>query len=674
MRGSTGRRSPWLVAVLFIALGAQLTLSIREQSQTFDESVHIFSGYQYWQLRDFGANPEHPPLLKLVAAFPLLFNALEPTVPLVGPSKPTHGDGGVDFLYRNSRPADRILFESRLGASIIAGLLALLVLIAAREIAGPGAGLLALTLLVFEPNVLAHGALVTTDVAASTFIFAAVFAYYRYACRATPWRLIACGVAVGLAFASKHTAILLVFIMPLLAAGDIFLSRTRGRALILQAVRASAALGVVSVVALLVLWSMYAFQYAARPDGFDLSPSLADHADALRSDWQTRLILIAARFQLIPEAYLWGLADILFATQGRSTFLFGTVYPNGQWFYFPAVFVMKSTLAMLALLLAAPFVLGRMRGRGERTTSISARAFWFLIVPPAVIMATSVMSRLNIGFRHILPIVPFLLVLAAAAAMALAQRSRGLAWAVGIVVAAHIASSLRAYPHYLTYSNELVGGPSKTYQVMGDSNVDWGQGLAHAAKYLSARGIRKCWFAPLQTHVDLRDVGIPCRTLQGSLRTGLWPAHPPVVEGTLLVSAHELSGQAWGPGELNPYGFLANRKPDALIANSILVYSGRFEIPIAAASNRARHAQRFLAEKRSDEAITAAREAVDLAPWLAETQGIMCQVLAGTGRQDEAWPFCEKAIEIANRVYPEYQYIRIPPVRAAASVLRRRNQ
>lgn len=663
-------RSWWVVALLFMALGAQVTLHIREQSQTFDETVHLFSGYQYWQHRDFGANPEHPPLVKLAAALPLLFSDLKPTVPLAGTTKVVHQRHGVEFLYRNTRPAADILFEARLGASLFAFLLAVLVLLAAREIGGAGTGLIALTLLVFDPNILANAPIISNDMVLATFMFAAVFAYYRYTARPAPGRLLTCGLAVGLALVSKHTAILLVIILPLLAAVDVLLGETKGRTFLARASRAMASLGVIAVVALMVVWSVYTFRYAARPDGFELSPSLADHAGSLQSQWKSTAILTATKLRLLPEGYLWGLADVFRSAHGRPTYLLGTVYHTGQWFYFPAVFLMKSTLALLVLLFAAPFVLARGIGRNEASAPIPARAIWFLVIPPVVILAVSMTTRLNIGFRHILAIVPFLVVLAAATAIVLARRSRRVAWVVGIVVAAHIASSLRTYPHYLTYSNEVVGGPSKTHRAMTDANVDWGQGMIHAANYLSARGVRDCWFVPMLTHVDPRDVGIPCRLLQGSSRWGIAPPHPAVVEGTVLVSASEMSGQNWGPGELNPYGIFAERVPDAIIANSILVFSGRFEIPVAAASNRARRAEEFLADTLPERALEEARQAVAIAPSSAEAQAIMCQVLAAAGRTPEALSYCAKAVEIADRVYPEYQYRNITTVWAAKVRLR----
>jgi hypothetical protein len=670
MRDLAGRRSGWVVALLFIALGAQVTLHIREQSQTFDETIHLFSGYQYWQHRDFGANTEHPPLVKLAAALPLLFSDLKPTVPLVGTTRVIHMRPGVEFLYRNTRPAADILFEARLGASVFTLLLALLVLLAAGEMGGAGAGLIALTLLVFDPNILANAPIIANDMALTTFMFAAVFAYYRYTSHPAPGRLLTCGLAVGLALVSKHTAILLVIILPLLAAVDILLGDARGRPFVARATRAMASLGVIAVVALMIVWTVYTFRYAARPDGFELSPSLADQAGLLQSRWKSTAILTATKLRLLPEGYLWGLAEVFRSVQGRPTYLLGTVYHTGQWFYFPAVFLMKSTLGLLVLLAAAPFVLARTIGRNEAPAPIPARAIWFLVIPPVVLLAMSMTTRLNIGFRHILAMVPFLVVLAAATAVVLARRSRSVSLVLGIVVAAHIVSSLRTYPHYLTYSNEIVGGPSKTHRAMTDANVDWGQGMLHAANYLSARGIRVCWFVPMLTHVDPRDLGIPCRLLQGSSRSGIAPPHPAVVEGTVLVSASELSGQNWGPGELSAYGFLADSVPDAIIANSILVFSGRFEVPVAAASNRARRAEKFLADSLPGQAIEEAREAIAITPSSAEAQAMMCQVFAAAGRKPEALPYCAKAVEIADRVYPEYQYRNITTVWAAKHRLR----
>ena len=155
------------VVCLLIILGLQLALSVRRESQTWDEGNHIYAGYMSWIHADFGLNPEHPPMLKLLATAPLL------SLPLKAPKlqdryfKEEAFLGGKDFLYQND--ADMILFRTRMAAATLTLLLALLVFLATKEMFGTGAAFIALALLAFEPNLLAHGALVTTD--AGFFLF-----------------------------------------------------------------------------------------------------------------------------------------------------------------------------------------------------------------------------------------------------------------------------------------------------------------------------------------------------------------------------------------------------------------------------------------------------------------------------------------------------------------------
>jgi len=153
-------------------MAAELWLSVRQLSQTADEGAHLYSGYQYWQARDYGLNSEHPPLLKLVAALPLLPMELKQAHPPPTLSKFEEYVGGGQLLHNNDN--DRLLLHGRIAASIFTLLLALIVFAAATEMFGVTAGLLALLLFAFEPNVLAHGALITTDMVATCTIFAAV--------------------------------------------------------------------------------------------------------------------------------------------------------------------------------------------------------------------------------------------------------------------------------------------------------------------------------------------------------------------------------------------------------------------------------------------------------------------------------------------------------------------
>jgi hypothetical protein len=165
----TGKVSRALAAGGVLALLAimmvQLAGTARENSITWDEDDHIYAGYMSWRHSDFGLNPEHPPLVKLVAALPLLRMPLR--VPALQGRFFKHEAflGGKDFLFKND--ADAMLFRARMAAAVFTLLAALLVFLAAGEMFGTEAGFIALGLLVFDPNLLAHGAVVATDMGPS---------------------------------------------------------------------------------------------------------------------------------------------------------------------------------------------------------------------------------------------------------------------------------------------------------------------------------------------------------------------------------------------------------------------------------------------------------------------------------------------------------------------------
>ena len=150
------------VVLLLAILMTQLVLTIRQESITWDEDDHIYSGYMSLKTGDFGLNPEHPPLVKMLAALPLL--GMDLKVPALQGREFKHEAflNGKEFVFGND--ADTLLFRARMAASILTVLLVVLVFLAAREMFGLAAGFFALVLFVFDPNFLAHGAFVTTDV------------------------------------------------------------------------------------------------------------------------------------------------------------------------------------------------------------------------------------------------------------------------------------------------------------------------------------------------------------------------------------------------------------------------------------------------------------------------------------------------------------------------------
>src|SRR5260370_61576 len=227
MNGSLQNKKRGLVPLGVIALLGvlvlQLTLSVSRESPTWDEGDHIFAGYRSLTHKDFGLNPEHPPVVKMLAAAPLL------SMPLKAPEVQNRFFmheaflDGKEFLFRND--ADAMMFRARMTASILTILLALLVFVATREFFGTGAAFIALTLIAFEPNLLAHGARVTTDAGLSCFMFATIYAFYRYVKAPSAWRLVIVGLAAGLTLSAKHTGILVIPMLALLAICEVLRGR-----------------------------------------------------------------------------------------------------------------------------------------------------------------------------------------------------------------------------------------------------------------------------------------------------------------------------------------------------------------------------------------------------------------------------------------------------------------
>ncbi len=585
---ATGKNRKTLATVAAAALmavfAAELWLSARRESPTFDEPAHIYAGYSYWTRSDFGINPEHPPLAKLLAALPLL--PMKLNVPPVSNAffRIAPYIGGYELLYSND--ANQILGRARLAASVFVLLLAILVFLAATEMFGTEAGLLSLLILVFEPSILGNGPLVATDIAVTCCLFAAVYAFYRYVKRPSALRLALAGVAAGFALSVKHSGLLILPMLVLLAAVELFsVRKTEGRkdnerpgeqqGTSRRILRMAGALIIIAIMAWVILWGFYGFRYRARPDGLTMNPPLSNYLQNVHEPVERGVISGMAQWHVLPQAYLYGLADVMIQTQqGRSAYLFGRLYPRGHWFYFPAALVIKCTIGFLCLLVLLPFA-GILKRRELR------REVVFLLIPAILYFALSLTSKLDIGIRHILPIFPFLIILVAAGAWSLIYRSRIWAGVVAALIILHVASSVLAFPSYLAYSNEIWGGPQSTYKVLADSNLGWGSGLESAESYIQKHGITSCWLA----YAGMGDpayYNIPCQPLPTftSQLLGYDTQHVPgEINGPVFVSASLLSGIWSGPGSRNPYQPFTEVRPVAVLRGEILVFEGRFTVP-----------------------------------------------------------------------------------------------
>ncbi len=634
--------------MLLFAMAAELALSARQQSQTFDEGVHIFAGYRYWKDFDFGANPEHPPLVKLVAALPLLRLPLQkPSIPDAD-FKMVEYRTGRDFLYGND--ARTILWRARMAAATFTLLLALTVFSLANSMWGEGPAFMALALFVFEPNFLAHGALVTTDIAATFGIFLGVGSFYLYLKKPSAVRLVGAGFAAGICLSAKHSGILLFPMLVFLAAAELvnwddLAARKFTPDFTKKALRLVASLAAVAAIAVAMLWSMYGFRFAARPSGLNVNPPLPEFTQQMGRD-SSAIVLQMARWHMLPESYLYGIASI--SSAGKiPTFIFGKYYPSAQWFYFPSIFIVKSTLAFLFLCCLLPMC-APLWGREFR------REIRFLAIPAALYLVVAMSSGINYGVRHLLPVYPFLIVAVSFAAWNLGRRHRALAAVVAVLLIFHAVSSLRAFPNYIPYANELWGGPAKVHEILADSNVDWGQGLVALKQYIDQRHIQNCWFAYFgQLIVDVSYYGIPCKALPTAFADLIqmpMPILPPQVDGPVFISATEMSRTYWRADWINPYLPLQEKPPSSLVADSILVYDGKVDLSEVSALTHENLASDLLSEHKFDQALSEAEAAVAVAPNRPIAHVTRGRILLAMGRSAEADDELRKADQIANAI------------------------
>jgi hypothetical protein len=312
--------------------------------------------------------------------------------------------------------------------------------------------------------------------------------------------------------------------------------------------------------ALLVVWLVYGLEWG--PYLF-LDPRLAP-----LNQWQGPL-----------PTFLSGIERILLVSEGgRPAFLLGEFSSSGFLLYFPIAMLVKTPLLTLATAVLAAVTLTLLR-------PARARAI-FLLIPIAAYLSISLFSALNVGYRHLLPILPFIYLLIGGLAtkevrMKLQSAARPLpaAWPVGLLLLlllALLSIDARLHPHYLSTFNSLAGGPENGHKVLVDSNIDWGQDLLRLQDWMAAQGVDRVklgWFGT----ADPDYYGLVYEPLPGGPRQPFWGqwTEPPFdvtapAPGIYAISASSL--WEYPLPEKRVYSWFREREPDARVGYSILVY------------------------------------------------------------------------------------------------------
>jgi dolichyl-phosphate-mannose-protein mannosyltransferase len=563
------RKAEAACAALLLLMAANLFASISRKSITNDEIVHIPAGYYHLVAGEFQLNNEHPPLIKMWAALPLLI--LQPDEP---PAPKTEDENFMErtwgfherFWQANRARFQSVTFWPRAMMIPITLALGALIFVFARKLFGETAALLAVTLYVLEPTVLAHGRIVHTDVPAALAYLLFFFTLHHYSEAPGLKRALLLGLACGVALLTKFSMLVLVPVLGIYLLARLFMKR-RDRKQRSQVLLHG---GLIAVVVLFLVNAAYYFQHPAL-EASDVrwvgmkSPALLGFV--------TSGIRVLSK--IIPTYYLFGIYNIAVHNHyGHATSLLGQYNDLGWWYYFPVAFALKTTLPFLMLSIAAlAWAIWRMamKRKGQRD-----RRFLWVVVPVAVYLAISLTSHINIGIRHFLPVYPFLFIAGGALLAQLLHVRKPLGIAVLVVLLGWMGfETVRTFPDYTPYMNQLASRHPGWYY-LSDSNVEWGDDVGALAAYLNARGETKVRAALSGGWSTLGRQGVEYLDM-----VYLPPDKTPETR-YVAIGASFLNGSVI-PGDEKVIGLRSfertslfaryrDRKPEAVFGNSIYLY------------------------------------------------------------------------------------------------------
>ncbi len=539
------KRWHWLALMAALILfAAQSGWSSTLKSAAFDEQYHLTAGFAYLRTGDPRLATNHPPLAGLLAALPLIGDS-EIVLPTDHPAWAA-GDRFLFsdvFLWESGNDAQSILLRSRWMMTLLGVLLVASIFFAARQMIGDSAAWLALLLAVFEPNLIAHSRFVTTDLPLTLFFFLAVWCWQRWLVK-LQWRnAFLTGVFAGLAMGVKYNGALIwaviglmALIQPLSTGGATWRERLLG--------------GVAAMLSALgVLWML--FRFAVGPTTF-------------LPNW---VMLPAPQYW----QWFWNTFDRIVTLQDvRINFMLGETSRQGWWNYFFVAGAVKLPLLHLLLALA-----GAIKMIWRRTM----RQYAVLWLPPVLFLLMGATQVLNIGFRHMLPAIPFVLLLGASVAEDMpghAQRPLRTV-AAGILLVFWLAFDLlRVAPHYESYFNQLAGPWQNWGNILVDSNLDWGQDLIELRRVMDERGIDSVNLAyfgkavPEAYGVRYRPLPSYLRFMEGREIAAYNPYTPE--PGWYAISATALRTGAMTPETADLYQVFRTLKPNARAGYSIYLY------------------------------------------------------------------------------------------------------
>ena len=476
------KRIIFIIILLGIFAGLGVSTIMRTSGTCDEIAHHIPSGFSYYQKWDYRLNPYTPPLPRYILALPL--GALDLRASFDDASwrdADTPAFGKKLIFEYNPAKTSSIIFLSRLMILLVGLFAGFLVYQWARRVYGASAGLFALFLFCFLPEVIAHSSLATIDLATAAFLLLSMYTFWRFMRAPRGTTLIIAGIALGLAQLSKYTALVLypVFVIIYL------IERTRQTP---EAHRFKKLI-YIFLISIATIWAGYGFKIKPflaetinQEEKIAFVQSLASKVIPSWDEQKAKKVESFLRNTPLPlTTYITGIFGVAkHGKEGHGMFFMGHWSGKGNPFYYVLAFLIKTPLAFIFLLIAG------VCARHYKTDEA------YLLIPAAAVFVLASFGNLQLGMRYILPIFPLLCVFASRLMPLLRARWQNLA--VFAFSAWLAIASVFAAPDYLSYFNEAIGGADHGYKYLRDSNIDWGQDLPALAGVLKKRDIGEITF------------------------------------------------------------------------------------------------------------------------------------------------------------------------------------
>jgi hypothetical protein len=466
-------RRALLVSVVLIFLACvRIASTWTVFNHTSDEPSHIACGMEWLDRGVYRYEPQHPPLTRVAAAIgPFLLGVRSQ-------GKTDINDEGLAILHSGNR-YEPVLSASRAGNLFFFALAAFAVFLWGKRILGRAGAALSVAVFSTLPIVLAHSGLSTTDMGLTATFALAAFALVQLAGSPTLRNVLLLGAAMGFMLLAKHSALAYFPLAALLCAAVVcWRERSRLPALWRPGLRLLGLCFVAALLASVIVWAGFRFSYGpVKHLGIQLpAPELFEGIEQVR----------------------------IHNEQGHPGFFLGANSSTGWWLFFPAVFFYKTPIALLLLLALTAFLPASRRTTGQWP-------IWLPWAISAAIFAFAMTARINIGLRHILPIFPFLAVIAGTVFVTLLKndsRSTWQPWCAVALFAWLAGSTLAAHPDYIPYFNAFAGQHPENIVV--DSDLDWGQDLKRLSQRMREVGASSLTLTnPIPA--DLDKLGLPAK-------------------------------------------------------------------------------------------------------------------------------------------------------------------